>query len=171
MTRIAAAVGLLAASAFAASQPAPPSPIETRHLTIAVTSPARAVVPGARLSLRLDITPKTNMHVYAPQQPDSIPVSLTLDRSRDYVAHPASFPAPEKFLFKPLNETQLVYSKPFRIVQDVTIARTPEVRRLAQAADAVMTIKGNLRYQACDDVVCYAPKTVPLTWTVGLKMR
>jgi hypothetical protein len=26
-----------------------------------------------------------------------------------------------------------------------------------------------LRYQACDDKVCYPPKDLPVTWTISLK--
>jgi Thiol:disulfide interchange protein DsbD, N-terminal len=70
---------------------------------------------------------------------------------------PTAFPPPEKFFFEPLKLTQLVFSKPFRITQDVTIA--------AQPAGA-LRITGSLRYQACDDSVCYLPKTVPIEWTV-----
>ena len=72
----------------------------------------------------------------------------------------AKFPASEKLFFKPLNETQRVYSHPFRITQPVTIARQ---------RGGTVTVKGTLRYQACDDAVCYLPATVPLTWTVKIK--
>ena len=34
---------------------------------------------------------------------------------------------------------------------------------------ATLTIKGTLRYQACDDKVCYLPQSIPLSWTVGLR--
>jgi len=30
-------------------------------------------------------------------------------------------------------------------------------------------VKGTLTYQACDDTICFPPRTVPLTWTVGIK--
>ena len=29
-----------------------------------------------------------------------------------------------------------------------------------------LTIKGTLRYQACDDKVCFRPTNVPVEWTV-----
>jgi DsbC/DsbD-like thiol-disulfide interchange protein len=107
------------------------------------------------------------MHVYAPEQPEMIPVSLSL-HAADVKIHPPRFPAPETYFFKPLNETQLVYSKPFRIVQDVTIADTAATRARAQAAGR-LTITGTLQYQACDDAICYAPVTVPVAWTLGLR--
>jgi hypothetical protein len=142
---------------------------ETAHLVAAASGPAVPVSPGSRVSLVVEVRPKPKMHVYAPGQKDYIPVSLTLEKSADYAAHPPAFPPAEKFLFKALNEMQLVYSKPFRIVSDVTIARTPEVRRKARAAGGTVTVAGTLRYQACDDVICYPPKNVPVKWTILLK--
>ena len=64
--------------------------------------------------------------------------------------------------FAPLNETQLVYSKPFRIVQPVVVTiprqRTDEIK-----------LTGRIRYQACDDAICYLPKDVPVSWVIRLK--
>ena len=67
-----------------------------------------------------------------------------------------------------LNETQIVYSKPFRIDQDITLARTPAPRDRAKEDAAAVTIKGTLRYQACDDRICYLPANIPVEWTVRL---
>ena len=33
----------------------------------------------------------------------------------------------------------------------------------------MLTIKGILNYQACDDKLCFTPQSVPLTWTVTLR--
>jgi DsbC/DsbD-like thiol-disulfide interchange protein len=132
-------------------------PAETKHLTLTTSAPAGAVAPGTRVSLVIDITPKREMHVYAPGQKELIPISLTLEANRAVKAHAAKFPKPETFT--PLDEVQLVYTKPFRVVQDVTVAPN---------ASGTITIKGTLKYQACDNAICYAPVTVPVSWTVGL---
>jgi hypothetical protein len=141
---------------------------ETPHLVLTIPRAGLAASPGARISLRLDIAPKPNMHVYAPEQKELIPISLSLDSDRAYTIHPPKFPKPERYLFEPLNETQLVYSKPFQIVQEVTIADTPAMRERA-GAGAALTISGRLRYQACDDTVCYMPQILPVSWTVRLQ--
>lgn len=143
--------------------------IETPHLTITTGASDGAVAPGSRFSLVIDVVPKVNMHVYAPQQKDYIPISLTLESNDAIKVHAPTFPAPERFFFKPLKETQLVYSRRFRIVQDLTVALTPGLRERAKADDATLTINGVLRYQACDDVICYVPKDVPVSWSVRLK--
>jgi hypothetical protein len=157
------------------------APIETKHVTVAPSGPAQPVAPGARVSLALDVTPKRTMHVYAPQQKGAsarrgaasgarasyIPVSLSIVADPAIAVTAARFPAAE-LLPDPLDEPQLVYSKPFRIVQDVTIAATPALRTRARTPGAVVTINGTLRYQACDDTICYVPVNVPVAWTVPL---
>ena len=93
---------------------------QTKHLTLTTSAPADAVAPGSRVSLVIEVTPKAEMHVYAPGQKELIPISLTLEANRAVKAHAAKFPKPETF--KPLDEVQLVYTKSFRVVQDVTVA-------------------------------------------------
>ncbi|HXW03686.1 MAG TPA: protein-disulfide reductase DsbD domain-containing protein [Vicinamibacterales bacterium] len=145
--------------AVAAAQPAVPTAApkaETKHLVVAASSgpPARGRIP-----LFLDVTPRPKMHVYAPDKRQTyIPVALSIAASDGLIVHAPKFPAPEKYFFEPLKETQLVYSRPFRIVQDVTLARAPADRRV--------TVKGTLRYQACDDRVCYMPQSVGVVWEI-----
>jgi hypothetical protein len=38
--------------------------------------------------------------------------------------------------------------------------------RKGAAKRSTLTIKGTLRYQACDDTTCYLPTTVPAEWTI-----
>jgi hypothetical protein len=160
---------LLAATIGVAGQTAPPSAdrapadavrTETKHLTVATAAPRGPVAPGTRLSLWIDVTPKPSMHVYAPAQKDVIPISLRLATHAAVLPYAVQFPQPEKVFSAASQATELVYSKPFRIVQDVTV-RAAEGRTL--------TVKGALKYQACDDSICYAPVTVPVAWTVELK--
>ena len=143
--------------------------VETNHLVATTSVSDEVVTLGTRFSLQLDVSPKPKMHVYAPGQKDYIPISLKLQLSDGFKAHAPVFPKPEKLLFVPLNETQLVYSKPFRIVQDVTVALTPAMRDRAPQSGASLTIQGTMRYQACDDQVCYVPKEIPVTWSARLR--
>jgi len=146
--------GLQASSAAISS-----NAIETPHLSVKTSVGDHAAAPGARIPLFVDVAPKPKMHVYSPGQKDYISIALTLEPNPAFKAHAAVYPAAEKFFFEPLKETQLVYSKPFRIVQDVTLAS-------GKRPDGPLTIKGKLRYQACDDQVCYLPKDLALEWTL-----
>lgn len=143
--------------------------IDTPHILLTTSSSDTAAAPGTRISLFLDVTPKPKMHVYTPEQKELIPISISLTDDAAFKTHAAKFPKSEQYFFEPLGETQLVYSKPFRIVQDVTIALTPAMRQRARGSGATLTIAGTLRYQACDDKVCYMPQDVPVSWTIQLR--
>ena len=159
MLRLIAA--LVAAGGLTASQTSRPAQAETPHLVLTTSASVTAAAPGSRVSLFVDITPKPKMHVYSPEQKDVIPISLKLDAG-DFKPHPIVLPKPEKYFFEPLNETQLVFSKPFRIVQPVTLGSHV-------AGPTTVDIKGSVRYQACDDTICYVPVTVPVGWQVEIK--
>jgi DsbC/DsbD-like thiol-disulfide interchange protein len=128
--------------------------VETRHLTL--TTSTGAVTAQGGLTLFVDVTPKPKMHVYSPEQKDVIAVALTVAADGVRVGT-TKFPKPEKYFFAPLKETQFVYSRPFRLAQDATLTTTTGTE---------LTIKGMLRYQACDDAVCYVPQNVPVSWMV-----
>jgi hypothetical protein len=144
---------------------------ETRHLTLRLSSHALPVAPASRLTLTVEVTPKAKMHVYAPEQKDVIPIGLVLDPSDSFRASPPRFPTSERYFFAPLDETQRVYSKPFRITQEVRILDTPAQRDGARPSGATITIRGTVRYQACDEAVCYLPEDVPVSWTIPLHSR
>ena len=133
-------------------------PTTTKHLSLTTSTSVSTVAPGGRVSLVVEITPKPNMHVYAPGQPGYVAIVLTLDPDAPVrAAGKAKYPAGEKLFMPVLNETQLVYGKPFRITQDVALPR---------ASSGPLTVKGSLRYQACDDKICYKPVSVPVAWTL-----
>ena len=136
-------------------QGAATKPLETAHLTMATSSAAA----GKKVTLALDVTPKPKMHVYAPGQDGYIPISLKLDADTAFTAAKGKYPAGEKYFMPALNETQIVYGKPFRITQDVTVKT---------ASREPVTIKGKVRYQACDDKICYLPVTIPVSWAIEI---
>jgi hypothetical protein len=160
-------VGLLVLSQTVAGVPA--GAIDSKYLTLTPSASPAQVAPGTRFTLALDVVPKPKMHVYAPGQPDYIPISLALETDSLYrPAGDARYPKPEVLFFKPLNERFKVYSKPFRIAQDVVVPYSQETRGLAKASAATLVVKGKVHYQACDDAVCYLPVDVPVSWTIRL---
>ena len=144
-------------------------PTTTKHLSVSTSTSATSVAPGGRVSLVVEVTPKPNMHVYAPGQPDVIPISLTMKAGEAKVAQPVQFPPAEKLEVKELGETQLVYSRPFRLVQDVSVPSSPSLVKRATSSDRSLTFNAVLKYQACDNTICYAPVSVPVSWTVALQ--
>ena len=141
--------------------------IETRHLRMTLAAEPAAAAPGRLVTLIADVEPRPGMHVYSPEQKDVVAVALVLDRDPRIRPGARRLPPSEAYFFAPLNETQRVYSRRFRIEQDVRVLDTPAIRRLA-ADGGSLTIAGVLRYQACDEAVCYLPQNVPVTWTIAL---
>ena len=147
----------------------PSEPTTTKHLSVSTSTSTPSVAPGGRISLVVEVTPKPNMHVYAPGQDDVIPISLTLKPGEATAAKPVQFPPPEKLEIKELGETHLVYSRPFRLVQEVSVPSSRSIVKRSASRDASLTFNGVLKYQACDNTICYAPVSVPVTWTVALQ--
>jgi thiol:disulfide interchange protein DsbD len=156
-------IGWFLVALLALAQNVTPQTVETRHLTLKTSTGAEHVAAGKKISLLVDVAPKPTMHVYSPGQQGYIAISLTLDANPAITAAKAKYPPGEKFYMAALNETQLVYAKPFQIAQDVTLKR--------QAVDAPVVVKGTIRYQACDDKICYLPANVPVSWTISVAAR
>jgi thiol:disulfide interchange protein DsbD len=135
---------------------------ETNHLRLSALASATRVHAGQRVALTLDIELKPNMHVYAPSVEGYIPIEWSMAPNPAIVAQPMVTPAPQMLHLEALDETLPVYSGRFRLVRDIAIAEG------AKAKGAV-TIEGTFRYQACDDRMCYVPKTVPLKWTLRVQ--
>lgn len=140
----------------------------TAHLDVKGAAADAAVAPGSRTTLVFDITPRRGIHVYAPGKHTYQVVRVVLDPQPWLRAHPIQYPASEIYYFKPLDERVEVYQKPFRLIQDVTFLATPEAQKLLAAMPQV-TLTGRLEYQACDDKVCFAPASVPMSWALQVK--
>jgi len=141
--------------------------VQTAHLAVQVTASDGAVAPGSRLTLALAVTPGRGMHVYAPGRHTYQVVRFTAAEAPWLKVHPVQYPPSEIYHFVPLDERVETYQRPFTLVQDVTVLATPEVQKQL-AGQTALTIAGRLDYQACDDKVCYAPASVPLSLTVAL---
>ncbi len=138
-----------------------------KYLSVRAGVSDAMAAPGHRVTLILDLTPGRGIHVYAPGQEGYIAVALKLDPSPDFRSGEVRYPAPRDFFFAPLNEHVQVYDRPFRILQDVTLALTPALRQRA-FENGTLLLAGTLEYQACDDKVCFRPDSVPVRWTLGL---
>jgi thioredoxin:protein disulfide reductase len=133
---------------------------ETAHLKLVTSATPEAAKAGAKVALAVDVTPKPGMHVYAPGQDGYIAITVTIDPQPAFsTTGKAKYPEAEKIVIPAINESQLVYDKPFRITQDITLA--------SKAGSGPLTIKGTVRYQACNDKICYLPTNVPVTWTIN----
>lgn len=132
-----------AAQTFLSKQPA--------RVSITIDAPA----PG-QLELPVRITPNPGIHVYAPGNPDYIPVTIELVPPRGWRADPARFPKAEDLFFPALGESLKIYSKPFVVTVPIRAASAGSA-----AASTTIALTGVLKYQACDDRVCFPPQSAP----------
>ena len=162
-------VGVLGLEAGAQLK-APPSArrIATDHLQLTTYVTDGEVAPGAVFSLVFEIAPREGIHVYAPGEHSYKIVRVNLEPNPRLVTRPLEYPASEIYFFAPLNERVPVFQKPFTLTQSMAISAAPE-HRAALAKAGRMTIKGTLDYQACDDRVCFLPKSIPVSYTVRLR--
>lgn len=126
------------------------------------------VAPGTVFSAVVDVTPRAGMHVYAPGVTGYRPVSLTVEPQPNLKVKAVRFPPPEDWYFQPLDEHVKVYTRAFRIVQDLALDASAAGQQALQQVQTV-TIRAVLVYQACDDKMCYNPVRVPLEWTVSVR--
>jgi peroxiredoxin len=142
--------------------------IATDHLDAITYATDDVVAPGSLFSLVIDIRPRQGMHVYAPGAASYRVVALKLDPHPLLMPRSVEYPAHEIYHFKPLDERVPVFQKPFRLIQELSLATSREARA-ALAENGAMTIRGALEYQACDDKLCYVPTSVPVTYTIGVR--
>jgi hypothetical protein len=147
---------------------APATKVSGAHLELTSYATDQVATLGTHFSLVLDVRPAPRVHVYAPGVSDYKPVHLTLDAQPGVILRAAQFPKSEDYFFKPLNEHVPVYQRPFRIVQDVVLDPSREGSAALKDITSI-TIKGTFDYQACDDKVCFAPQSIPLSWSIGVK--
>src|SRR5438874_8529510 len=131
-----------------------------KHLTITATSSAATAAPGSKVSLFLDITPNPGIHVYAPGAKDYLPIAVTIDPHPGVTVGAVKYPKSDTMVFE--GERVPVYQKAFRLVDEVSLASS------LKTTDT-MTLTGTVKYQACDDHVCYFPASVPVSWSIKLR--
>ncbi len=114
--------------------------------------------PG-EVELRFRITPGYHVNSNTPKSEFLIPTILKLDAPTDIVIGKITYPAGKDltFPFSP-DEKLSVYSG------DFTLAVV--VRPLHSVVPTKYMIRGQLKYQACDNAQCYPPKKLPVQFEV-----
>ena len=141
------------------------SDVQGKQLSLTSSASTAAVTAGERIVLSLDIDLKPNMHVYAPGAEGYISMDWKMKDSPAGLAHEVSLPPSEKLYLKAIDETAPVYRGHFRLIRDLTIGQDGAVALLLDPAGN-LALEGSLRYQACDDRVCYIPQELPIRWTL-----
>jgi hypothetical protein len=148
---------------FGSKAGGPVQTVETKHLKLSSSASETVLRWGERIALVLEIDLKRGMHVYSPGVTGYVPIEWKVLTTPGFKTYPTAFPKPETLYLKAIKETVPVYKGRLRLVQEISVGTDAQVKPLLDS-DANLTIEGTLRYQACDDRICYLPQTIPLKW-------
>jgi len=149
-----AGIALLLAAAPSYGQTRPP------QATIAPFVEANGVRPGSPIRVALTVTLPEGLHVQSdtPRDPSLIPTALTIDAPAGVRVTQLVFPHPTDF-------AQEGQAQPLRVFErEFVVGAELEIDRGVPAGE--LTIPARLRYQACDDKVCFRPITATTGWTL-----
>ena len=124
-------------------------------------SPVITVTRGKSNSVNLRFRVSSGFHVNSnkPKSEFLIPTALKISAPTDIVIGKVTYPAGSEMSFSFSPEDKLsVYTGEFPVVV--------EVRPLAEVIPAKYMIRGELKYQACDNAACYPPKKLPVQFEV-----
>ena len=147
------------AQSFLSKQPA--------RLTLAVDAPVSVAV-GDPFAITVRLTPLPGIHVYAPGNPNYIPVAIAVTPIAGLKVNPPVFPAGQDLFFGPLKETVKVYSAPFAV--RVPLVLEARFRKGKIAASEDLTVRGTVSYQACNDRVCFPPQSAPFDARLSVRL-
>jgi hypothetical protein len=164
MTRVLVTLLALAASVLpGAAQPKPPAFLSeaaldptliTPHLEARAVNAVRVAADG-KATLVVLVTPKPRMHIYSADVDRFVPFTLTTQPQPGMNVGKVAYPSSELYVFPPTGESARAYIKPFRVTVPLTFSGAGRANAQGSRTPGVVT----LRYQACDDAVCYRPTT------------
>jgi hypothetical protein len=152
---------ILSCSAFALA--AEEHVIENNQIKVTFSANDATLTPGHKTTLVIEIEPRPKIHLYAPGAKGYLAVDWQMDQSKAWNALPTVFPTSHMLNLPAINETVPVFSDRIRLVRDLTLGPEADLQS-ALGTDRVLAVAGSLQYQACDDKLCYFPKTIPITW-------
>jgi len=138
--------------------------VQGKQLSAVASSSNSIVATGQRIALVLDLTLNPGMHVYAPGVDGYIPIDWSMKDSDVWTTHEVAYPKPEILFLPAIEEKVPVYKDQVRLTRDITIGPDAKIKP-ALDGEGKFVVEGTLRYQACDDRLCYIPQTLTLKWT------
>ena len=138
--------------------------VETRHLVAETEVIDLSSATDDRITLRLRVTPHPGMRIYAHDATGYVPLSVLLDQVTGLTVRRSAYPSATSYVFPPTGERSRVYERAVTVEQVVVLSAA--LRRRLRANDET-TLSAALRYQACDDTLCYRPETVRIAWQVA----
>lgn len=150
---------LVAAALLAAVAPEATAQLRRIPAEIVPLLETDGVRAGTTVRAALQITLPEGFHVQSnkPRDASLIPTELTIEPASGIEAQELVFPEAVDFPQEGLPEPLLVFERQFTIGVRFSVP--------AGLPAGALSVPARLRYQACDDKVCFAPTTVQTGWT------
>jgi thiol:disulfide interchange protein DsbD len=129
------------------------------ELSPLVESEARAG-STTRAALGVRLPPQLHVQSNAPRDPALIPTELTFNPPAGIRVTELVFPKATDFQQAGLPQPLAVFEHEFAIGIQFAVAEG--------TAPGTIDVPGRLRYQACDDKVCFPPQTAEVRWTLSV---
>jgi hypothetical protein len=127
--------------------------------SLTVKTPVGIVVKkGATIDVKLTATLNEGFHLNSHTPTEDYLIPLTLKWEGPIEAVDVVYP-------KPQMETYSFDPKPLSVLTG-QFPLVTKFKASATASPGPVTLNGKIRYQACNNNACFAPKTVPVTLTV-----
>jgi thiol:disulfide interchange protein len=130
------------------------------RVTPFVESEAVAAGSQTRLALTVELPPKLHVQADKPRDPSLIPTVLTVEAPAGVRVESVIYPHPEDFTLEGEKVPLLVFGNEFVVGADIRVD--------AAIQPGELKIPGRFRYQACDDKMCFQPRTERFEWTVRI---
>ena len=152
------ALALLLAVVLTACEAAPARPGDVAATATPIAE-RPSVQPGATAHLALRVTVPEGLHLQSnrPRDPSLIATTLSLDPPAGLTVTEVVFPPSTDFILEGTTDPLAVFEHDFVIGLAVEIDPSHE--------PATVTIPARLRYQACDDKVCFRPRSLDASWS------
>jgi thiol:disulfide interchange protein DsbD len=152
---VGAVIAVSAVSVSLQAQLGPPKAEVTPILDTTTVRPGSTV----HAALQVHLPEKYHTNSNQPRDPNLIPITVTFDPPPAGVAFTeVVFPPAADLAQRGADQPLRVFSGDFAIGVALTVAPT--------VAPGTIELPATLRYQACDEVACYAPTRVPVKWSL-----
>ena len=162
LSRRAFVIASLALAAVAGLWYAPAAGRQVRPGLIPVTTIVErgTARPGTTIRVALDVPIPKGLHVQSnkPRSPELIPARLTFETVPGVRVTEVVFP-------KTIDIDLPGFDVPAAVFEGGTIIGVT-VELAESVPSGPLTIPARFRYQACDDSLCFAPITLPVSWTI-----
>lgn len=120
-----------------------------------------AAAPGSTVALALRVVLPDGLHAQSnkPKDKGLVPTTLTFTATKGLTPKDVVFPPAREFTLE-TGDALTVFGREFvigaRVVIDPGTSAGP------------ITVNARLRYQPCDNTMCFRPVTVPVSWTIPI---